>query len=139
MGSAVVQAASVSKARLWTGRVLTVLVAIFGIFDGVTKVLLTPQVRAASAPLGFDDRHIVAIGVFLLVFLALYLIPRTAVFGALLLTAYLGGAFAIMFHAGMPPFEMLFPVIFAVLAWAGLYAREPRLAALVPLRAPGER
>jgi hypothetical protein len=56
------------------------------------------------------------------------------VLGALLLTAYLGGAVAIQMRAGSPPFENVFPVLFAIVVWAGIYLREDRLRSLVPLR-----
>lgn len=124
----------VSKARLWTGWILTFFAVIFLVFDGATKVLLVPAVLAAMAPLGYPVSLDRDIGILLLVCTAIYLIPRTSVLGAVLLTGYLGGAIASNVRIGHPPFEVLFPGIFAVIVWAGIYLRDSRLAQLIPLR-----
>ena len=126
--------AKVSRTRLWTGRVLTTLMTLFLLFDGITKVLKERHVVAAVTEMGIAVSTIVWIGALLLVCTALYIIPRTAVFGAMLLTAYLGGAVFANVIAKHPLFECWFPVIFGVLVWAGLYLREPRLWELVPFR-----
>jgi hypothetical protein len=84
-------------------------------------------VMAASAKLGFTDSEVIGIGAVLLLCTAIYLIPRTAVFGALLLTGYLGGAVATQVRAGSPAFELMFPIIFATLAWGALCLRRPGL------------
>jgi len=128
------QSAPVSKTSLWTGRVLSALVVLFLLFDGVTKVMKEAHVMAAAAQLGFSVREIVGIGILLLVCTAFYVIPRTSILGAILLTGYLGGATAIQVHLGNPLFETLFPVIFGVLVWAGIFLRDDQLRALVPLR-----
>ncbi len=73
-------------------------------------------------------------GVLLLVCTAVYVIPRTAVLGAILLTGYLGGATAAQVRVNHPLFETVFPVMFGVLIWAGAVLREDRLRALIPLR-----
>lgn len=125
---------SISKARLWTGRVLTAVMTLFLMFDGVTKVLQERHVMAASAEMGIAVSTIVWIGALLLACSALYVIPRTAVLGAMLLTAYLGGAVFANVIAKHPPFQCWFPVIFGVLVWAGLFLREPRLWQLAPIR-----
>ncbi|HZP06302.1 MAG TPA: DoxX family protein [Terracidiphilus sp.] len=126
--------AQVSKARLWTGRVLTTLVGLFLLFDAVGKLMMPVWVVDAFNRLGFPANLGVSLGILLLTSTVLYLIPRTAVLGAVLLSAYLGGAVAIQMRAGSPTFETIFPVIFALLAWAGIYLRERRLATLLPLR-----
>jgi DoxX-like family len=123
-----------SRAKLWTGRVLTALVGLFLLFDAVGKLVMAAPVVDAFHRLGFPTSLGVGVGVLLLVCTALYLIPRTAVLGAVLLSAFLGGAVAIQMRAGSPTFETIFPVLFAILAWAGVYLRERRLAALLPLR-----
>lgn len=125
---------SISKARLWTGRVLTAVMTLFLMFDGVTKVVQERHVMAASAEMGIAVSTIVWIGALLLACSALYVIPRTAVLGAMLLTAYLGGAVFANVIAKHPPFQCWFPVIFGVLVWAGLFLREPRLWQLAPFR-----
>jgi DoxX-like family len=125
---------SESKGRLWTGRILTGPVVLFLLFDGVTKVAKERHVLQASAEMGYSANLIVGIGTLLLACVAVYLIPRIAVLGATLLTAYLGGAVEANVHAGHPIFECIFPVIFGVLVWAGLFLREPRLIELMPFR-----
>jgi len=123
----------ISKKGLWTGRVITALVVLFLVFDGVTKVMKVPAIIEASARLGFSANLIVAIGVTLLVCTAIYVIPRTSVLGAILLTGYLGGAVVTNLRAGSPLFSLaLFPAYFGVLVWAGLYLRNDRLRALIP-------
>ena len=107
----------------------------FLIFDGVTKVLKVAPVLEASARLGLPVNVIFDIGILLLICTAVYVIPRTAIFGAVLLTGYLGGAVAIQIRAGSPFFsETLFPVYFGAFVWGGLFLRDDRLRALIPLR-----
>ena len=116
---------TVSKGRMIGGWILTVLVVLFLIFDGVTKVIKMSYVVAASERIGFPANAIATIGAVLLVCTAIYVIPRTAVFGAVLLTGYLGGAVAANVVAKSPTFELFFPVIFGVLVWGGLCLRRP--------------
>jgi hypothetical protein len=125
---------SISKARLWTGRVLTALAGLFLLFDAAGKLVMPVFVVDAFRRLGFPVNLGVGIGILLLISTVVYLIPRTAVLGAVLLTAYLGGAVAIQMRSGSPIFETIFPVIFALLVWAGVYLRECRLWAVLPLR-----
>lgn len=123
-----------SKALRYTGRALTTIVVLFTAFDGLMKVIKEPHVIAASADLGFSGNQIVLIGVLMLACTILYAIPRTAIFGAVLLTGYLGGAVVSNFRVGHPLFECIFPVIVGMLAWAGIFVRESRLRELIPLR-----
>jgi len=125
---------SESKTQLWSGRILTGLVVLFLLFDGITKVVKERHVLQAAADLGYSANLIAGIGVLLLACTAVYVIPRTAVLGAVLLTGYLGGAVEANVRAGHPLFECIFPVIFGVLVWAGLFLREPRLGDLFPTR-----
>ena len=129
-----VESVSVSKSSLWAGRIVTGLVVLFLIFDGVTKAIRVRQVVEATVQAGFPESTIVGIGVALLVSTALYMIPRTAVLGAILLTGYLGGATAANVRLGNGAFNTSFPVICGILVWLGLYLRERRLRALLPLR-----
>jgi len=136
-GSAVqadAQPVAVSKKRLWTGRAMSGLAILFLIFDGVTKAIKVPAVLKASAQLEYPVGLIPLIGIILLVCTLLYAIPRTSVLGALLLTGYLGGAVAAQLRIGNPVFETVFPILFALLVWGGLYLRENRLRALIPFR-----
>jgi len=131
----VAQAAPTGMKALWTGRILSALMVLFLIFDGVTKVVKERHVMAASAQMGFPEGTIAGIGVLLLVCTAVYVIPQTSVLGAILLTGYLGGAVAVNVRVGHTLIETLFPVIFGVAIWAGIFLRDPRLRALIPLRA----
>jgi hypothetical protein len=117
------------------GRGLTALAVLFLIFDGVTKVMHVEPVKEAMADLGYAEGLAPGIGLLLLVCVALHLLPRTAVLGAILLTAFLGGAVASQVRVGNPLLShTLFPVYVALMLWGGLYLREHRLRALVPLR-----
>ena len=125
----------VSSKQLWAGRIISGLAILFLVFDGVTKVIKVPAVMQASAQLEYPVRLIPATGMVLLACTLVYAIPRTSVLGAILLTAYLGGAVATQFRVGNPFFfETLFPVYFSFLVWGGLFLRERRLRALIPFR-----
>jgi hypothetical protein len=124
---------SISAARVWTGRVLAGLTLVFFAFDGIMKLVKPAAVVDASVNrLGFPESTLVGIGVVLLLSTALYSIPRTAAFGALLLTAYLGGAVAANVRVHTPVFNNAFPILFAVILWSGLALRDRRIAALIP-------
>jgi DoxX-like family len=123
-----------SKKMVWTGRILSTLVVLFMVMDGVMKLMQPAPVMQATARLGFPNGAITGIGIVLLACTIFYSIPRTAVFGAILLTGYLGGAVATQVRAGSSLFETLFPVIFGVLVWGGLFLRDKRLRALIPWR-----
>jgi hypothetical protein len=124
-----------SKPAVWTGQVISGLVVLFLVFDGVTKVLKAPQVLEASARLHLSVAETVWIGAVLLVCTALYAVPRTAIFGAILLTGYLGGAVAIQLPARDPLFENAFPLIFGLFVWAGPFLRDAQVRSIMPVRA----
>lgn len=126
--------APVSKKKLWTGRIISALVVLFLIFDGVTKLMKVVPVMAAFAQLGYPESSARVIGTILLVCVIVHVIPRTSILGAILLTGFLGGAVDANLRAGHPLFETIFPVLFGVLVWAGIFLREGRLRALIPLR-----
>jgi len=128
------QAGPVSKGRLWTGRIISAVVVLFLLFDSITKVMKVRAVIEASAQLGYPANTIFAIGIILLVCTVFYIIPQTAVLGAILLTGYLGGAVAANLRIGSAMFNTLFPIVFAALAWVGIFLRESRLGALIPFR-----
>lgn len=118
-----------------TGYVLTALVSLFLIFDTVLKVLMLAPAVEGTAQLGYPAHTVIWIGAIELVCLALYLVPRTSVLGAILLTGYLGGAIATHVRIGSPLLShTLFPIYVAALVWGGLYLRETRLRELLPLR-----
>jgi hypothetical protein len=113
-----------SRRRLWTGRVLTGLAGAFLIFDASMKLFKPPVVVEATVRLGYPESTIIGIGAVLLACTLLYLIPRTSILGAILLTGYLGGAVATHVRAEQPLFNIVFPVIFAGIAWGGLWLRD---------------
>jgi hypothetical protein len=123
-----------SKGMIWTGRVLSTLTVLFMLFDAFDKFAKPVHVLNAWARLGIPTSQIYSIGVLLLVSTIIYAIPRSAVLGAVLLTGYLGGAVAIHMRAGSPTFETVFPVIFGVLLWAGVYLRECGLRRVFPIK-----
>jgi len=128
-------AVAVSKKGLWAGRILSGLVVFFLIPDAIIKFIKPALVVDAFAHLGLPLSSSVTLGILLLTCTVLYAIPRTSVLGAILLTAYLGGAVATHLRVGDPLFShILFPTYLGVVLWLGLYLREERLRALIPLR-----
>jgi hypothetical protein len=129
------QTAPVPKAKLWAGRIMSALAVLFLLFDSVIKVMKLAPAVEGTTELGYPESVVVGIGIIELVCLAVYLIPRTTVLGAVLLTGYFGGAIASHVRIGSPLFtHVLFPIYVAVLIWGGLFLREGRLRALIPLR-----
>lgn len=127
-----VPVASVSKGWLWTGRIVSVLVGLFLLADACMKVIKPPFVVQATTQLGYPESVIRPIGITLLICVIIYAIPRTSIFGAVLLTGYLGGAIATNVRVGAPLFSyVLVPVYVAVLVWGGLFLRDSRLRTLV--------
>lgn len=119
---------------LWVGRIMSSLSVLFLLLDGVMKLVKPAPVVEATSRLGFPESALTGVGIALLACTILYLIPRTAVLGAILLTGYLGGAVATQVRAGSSLFETLFPAIFGALVWGGLFLHEGRLRELIPMR-----
>jgi len=128
------QAALTSKKMLWAGRIMSGLPALFLLVHAIAKFVKPAAVVEGTVKLGYSESVILPLGIVLLVCTVIYLIPRTSILGAILLTGYLGGAVATHVRAGDPMFNILFPAIFGALLWGGLYLREDRLRALIPLR-----
>ena len=126
------QRPSVSKAARWTGRILSALVALFLLADGVMKLVKPKFVVDATVQLGYHESVIIPLGIVLTVSTLLYLLPRTSVLGAILLTGYLGGAIATHVRASEP--NWIVPAILGVIVWLGLFLRDPRLRELIPWR-----
>jgi hypothetical protein len=135
LAQAVAAQPAISKKALWSGRIMTGLVAAFLLFDAALKLLKLELAVKGTEELGYSSAVIVPLGVVLLASLVVYLIPRTAVFGAVLLTGYLGGAIATHVRVGNPLFShILFPIYVAALIWGGLYLRDSRVRALIAAR-----
>jgi len=125
------------KGATRAGWALSGLAILFFAMDGAMKAALLPVVSETSAQLGWpaDSGTILALAALLLGSTLLYAIPRTAMLGAILLTGYLGGAVATHVRVGSPLFShVLFGVYLGIIVWGGLWLRDPRLRALIPLR-----
>lgn len=127
--------AAPARRSAWAGSILSGLVVLFLLFDAAIHIAQIPPVVEGCTQLGFSPAVFVPLGYIELACVALYLFPRTAFLGALLLTGYLGGAVAVHVRVGHPMFShVLFPVYTALLLWGGLYLRSAALRALVSLR-----
>jgi hypothetical protein len=120
-----------SKGKLWTGRVLSALVALFLAFSGVMKFAGGQDVVDGFAHLGLPLSMRVPLGVLELAVVVLYAIPATSVLGAILVAGYMGGAIVTHWRLGEPVFMQ---IALGVVAWLGVWLREPRLRAILPLR-----
>jgi hypothetical protein len=125
------QAVPVSNKKLWAGRIISAIPVLMLLFSGAMKLAKPPAVVEGMAQLGYPEHLALPIGILELAVTVLYLIPRTSVLGAILVAAYLGGATATHVRLGQP---FIGPVMIGLLAWLGLYLREPRLKPLLPLR-----
>ncbi len=126
---------SISSTHLWAGRIMSGLPALFLLVDGIMKLFKPAVVVQATVELGYPESVIVGLGVTLLTSTLLYLISRTSVLGAILLTGYLGGAVATHVRMGGPIFNIIFAVIVGTLLWGGLWLRDGQLREMLPLRA----
>ncbi len=124
-----------SKKNIWIGRILGGIAIAFLLFDGVMKFFmdkLPPEALEAGAVLQWPIDKMPLVGTILLACLILHLIPRTALFGAVLLTGYLGGAVASHIRVGNPIFShTLFPVYVGILLWLGLFLRDSRVKSMI--------
>ena len=117
------------------GRLLSWLAVLFLLFDSIGKLLLVQPVVDGSRQLGYSPDTVFGLGFLLLACVLLYLVPRTSVLGALLLTGYLGGAVATHVRVGSPLFtHVLFPTYVAAFVWGGLILRHPALRVILPIR-----
>ncbi len=123
----------ISPSMLWTGRILSALPVLMLLFSAVMKLAKPAPVLQEFGRLGYQESVIFGIGILELACTVIYLIPRTAVLGAILLTGYLGGAIATHVRVG-DPITNYAPVVLGMMLWGGLYLRDERLRALLPLR-----
>lgn len=125
----------VSKVRLWTARIMGGLVIAFMLMDSIFKFIPNEQVTAGTLELGYQAHHIPVLGTLGLISILLFIIPRTQVLGAVLLTGYFGGVIATHLRLDNPLFShILFPVYLAVLAWGSLWLKNERLRKLFSTR-----
>jgi len=124
--------APVSKTMLWTGRVMSALPVLLILLGAVMKLMKLPAVIEGFAQSGVPEKLIVPVGLIESTCVVVYLIPQTAVLGAILMTGLLGGATITTLRVSDPTYPM--PIVLGMLAWGGLYLRDVRLRALIPLR-----
>jgi len=120
-----------SKHMLWVSYIMSTLPVLMLLFSGIMKLIKPPSVMEGFAHLGYDESVALGLGVVELLATLLYIIPRTSVLRAILLTGYLGGATATHLRIG-EPFQMA--ILLGVFVWGGLYLRDERLRLLIPLR-----
>lgn len=124
-----------SKVMLWAGRILSSLAVLFLVFDGTMKFFmdkLPPEALEAGAALQWPIELMPAVGTILLICVMFYVIPRTSVLGAILLTGYLGGAVASHVRVSNPLFShTLFPIYIAAFLWLGIYLRDARVRGIL--------
>jgi DoxX-like protein len=124
-----------SNRQLLIGRILSGFAVLFLVVDSGTKLLRVQAAIDGTAELGYQPGIVVPLGIILALCVIVYVIPRTAVLGALLLTGYLGGAIATHVRVGNPlATHVLFPVYLAVFIWGGLLLRDPALRTFLPFR-----
>lgn len=116
-----------SKGARITGWILTILTVLFLLVDGVMKIAKAQVAMDGSTQLGWPAEYVQTIGILLTIFTILHVIPRTAVLGAILITAYLGGAVSVMMRLEV---SYYFPIVMGILMWVGLSLRDPRLKSL---------
>jgi DoxX-like family len=123
-----------SKPALWAGYIISGLAVLFLIFDGGIKALQLAPAIEATVQLGYPASAVFGLGILQLACLAAYVIPRTSVLGAILLTGYLGGAIATQVRVGAPLFSLVFAIALGAMIWGGLLLRDPQLRLLLPIR-----
>jgi hypothetical protein len=129
------EATTTRQKRPWAGYIISGIPALFLFLDAIGKFFKPEAVVKGTVELGYPESVILPLGFVLFVSTLLYVIPRTSVLGAILLTGYLGGAVATHVRIGNPVFtHILVPVYVGILLWLGLYLRDPRIRQLVPLR-----
>ncbi|SFL27944.1 DoxX-like family protein [Bradyrhizobium sp. NFR13] len=127
----------ISRASIWIGRILSTLVVLFLVMDGGIKLVPIKEVTETMQQLGYSGSVNQArlLGIITLLCALLYALPQTSILGAILLTGLLGGAMATHLRVDSPLFtHLLFGFYIGVMAWGGLYLRDPRLRAMIPIR-----
>ncbi len=120
-----------SKTMFWIGCVISALPVLMLLTSASMKFAQPPDVVKGFEHLGWPLSLALGLAIVELTCTVIYVIPQTSVLGAILLTGYLGGATATHVRVGD---NFVTPIIFGVLVWLGLYLRDPRLRALLPLQ-----
>ncbi|MFT3934434.1 MAG: DoxX family protein [Chitinophagaceae bacterium] len=128
------QTTTISKTQRIIGWIMSGLVILFMLMDGIMKLVKPAPVVEGTLKLGYAEHHISTIGILGLIATLLYIIPRTALLGAALLMSFFGGAIASNYRLDMPLFShILFPVYLGILMWGGLWLRNEKLRAVFPV------
>ena len=122
------------KAALWIGYALSAFGVLFMLIDSGGKIATIQPVVDTFALLDYPISASVGLGVLTIIILILYVIPRTSILGAVLMTGYLGGAIATQVRVGAGLFSLVFPLFIGALFWGGLYLRDSRVREILPLR-----
>ncbi len=126
------QAGRTSKGMLWTGRVLSALPVLLMVGTGTMALINPAGMQDGMSHFGYPPNYAQGIVITEIVCAVLYAIPQTAVLGAILLTGYLGGATAT--HVRISDPMLVMPIVVGIIVWLGLFFRDARVRALVPLR-----
>ena len=124
--------APASKKMLWTGRVISALPVLLMLLSAALKLIKPAPVVQGFARVGYPESLMLSLGILEILCCVVYLIPRTSILGAILMTGYLGGATATNVRVGDPSFPL--PVLLGMFVWGGLFFRDARVRALLPLR-----
>ena len=116
---------------MWVGRVISVLASLMFLMSAFMKLKRGPEIAEGFAHLGLPLSMVVPLAILELTCVVIYLIPVTSVLGAILLAGYVGGAICTCWRAGDP---FVVQILLGIFVWLGLYLREDRLKALIPLR-----
>ena len=122
-----------SGKSVWVGRVISVLASLVFLFSAFLKLKGGPELAQGIAHLGLPESMVMPLAIVEISCTVIYLIPATSVLGAILLAGYVGGAICTHWRVGDPFFVQ---IVLGLLVWLGIYLREPRLKALIPLRRP---
>jgi hypothetical protein len=122
----------ISAKVIWTGRITSAVPVLLILLGATMKLMMLPPVLEGFARSGYSEHLVFPIGLIELICAIVYLIPRTSVLGAILLTALLGGATATNVRVSDPTWVVT--IILGIMVWAGLYLRDQRLRSLIPLR-----
>ena len=123
-----------SGAATWTSRILKSLCILFLLLDAIMKIIKEKHSVEGSVQLGWPEQYLAGTGIILLICTILYSIPRTAVAGAVAITAYLGGAVAIMARGDVNGHPYIFPIVFGIVIWIPLLIRDEQLRSLLSLK-----
>lgn len=122
----------ISKGRLWISYILQGLVVLLFLFGAVSNILQSEMAVKGAMDLGYSSASVFYMGLILLISTLLYIIPKTTIFDAVLLTGWLGGAVATHVLHNDPVFNMIFPVVFGILIWLSIWLRNNQLRQLLP-------